>query len=195
MVSFSLFFFLNFIHLRFIYFLLNHFYCFSITVVLIFPLCPPLPIPPSPTPTFNSHTVHVCGAFLHVLCLLPSPSFHHCPPTPSPLVTVIPLVGIHPKNPKSSIQKNLCTPRLILALFTIAKCWKQLKCPSVNEWIKKMVHLHNGTLCSRKKKGAPTFCNSMDGTESIVLSEIRQSVKDKYHTISPIKKNLMNKIN
>ena len=37
---------------------------------------------------------------------------------------------------KHPIQKNLCTPMLIEAQFTIAKCWKQPKCPSVNEWIK-----------------------------------------------------------
>ena len=52
----------------------NYYY---ITVVLIFPLCPP---PPSPTPTstVNPHTV-VCvhGSFIHVLWLVPSPSFHH----------------------------------------------------------------------------------------------------------------------
>ena len=51
-------------------------------------------------------------------------------------------------------------------LFRIVKCWKQPKCPSVNEWIptNTVVHLHNGTLHSRKKAGAPTLCNSMDGT-------------------------------
>ena len=61
---------------------------------------------------------------------------------------------------------------LIAALFTIAKCWKQPKCPSVSDWIKTnkqqqkktVAHLHNGTLCSRKKEGAPTLCHSMDGT-------------------------------
>ena len=47
------------------------------------------------------------------------------------------LLGLYPKNPETPIQKNLCTPMLIAALFTIAKCWKQPKCPSVNEWIKK----------------------------------------------------------
>ena len=50
-------------------------------------------LPSSAHPTLqlpvNSHTVvHVRGSFIHVLCLVPSPSFHHYPPTPSPLVTV-----------------------------------------------------------------------------------------------------------
>ena len=49
-----------------------------------------------------------------------------------------PTVGLYPKNPESPIQKNLCTPVFIAAQFMIAKCWKQPKCPSVNEWIKKL---------------------------------------------------------
>ena len=36
----------------------------------------------------------------------------------------IPLLGLYPKNPKSPIQKNLCTPMFVAVLFTIAKCWK-----------------------------------------------------------------------
>ena len=63
------------------------------------------------------------------------------------------------------IQKNLYTPRFRAAQFTIAKCWKQLRCPSVNEWIKKHGHLHNGILCSVKKEGAPTLYDNIDGTE------------------------------
>ena len=81
-----------------------------------------------------------------------------------PFDLVIPRLGLHPKNPETPIQKNLCTPMFIAALFIIAKCWKQPKCPSVNEWIKKLVHLHNGILRSRKKEGAPTLPDSMDGT-------------------------------
>ena len=47
------------------------------------------------------------------------------------------LLGIYPKNPESPIQKNLCSPMCKAAQFIIAKCWKQSKCPSANEWIKK----------------------------------------------------------
>ena len=49
---------------------------------------------------------------------------------------VIPLLGLYPKNPETPIQKKLYTPMLTAALFTIATCWKLLKCPSVNKWIK-----------------------------------------------------------
>ena len=54
-----------------------------------------------------------------------------------PFNPAIPLLGLYPKNPETPIQKNRCTPMFIAAQFTIAKCWKQPKCPSVNEWIKK----------------------------------------------------------
>ena len=50
-----------------------------------------------------------------------------------PFDPVIPLLGIYPKNPKTPIQKNLCTPIFIAALFTVAKICKQPKFPSVEE--------------------------------------------------------------
>ena len=52
-----------------------------------------------------------------------------------PFDPAIPLLGLYPKSPETLIQKNLCTPMFIAAQFTISKCWKQPKCPSVNEWI------------------------------------------------------------
>ena len=57
-----------------------------------------------------------------------------------PFDPAIPLLGLYRKNPETPIQKNLCTPMFIAAQFTIAKYWKQPKCPSANEWIK-----HYGT--------------------------------------------------
>ena len=96
----------------------------------------------------------------------------------------IPLLGIYPKNSETLIQKNFCTP-MFIALFTIAKCWKQPKCPSVNECIKKLVHLHNSILRSRKKELLP-FATAWMAPKSIMLSEISQAVRDKYHMISPI---------
>ena len=76
-----------------------------------------------------------------------------------PFDPVILLLGLYPKNPETPIQKNLCTPVFIAALFTIAKCWKQPKCPSVNERIN-----HIGILYNRKKEGTPAFCDNIDGT-------------------------------
>ena len=48
----------------------------------------------------------------------------------------IPLLGIYPD--KTFIEKDICTPMITAALFTIAKTWKQPKCPLKDEWIKKM---------------------------------------------------------
>ena len=53
-----------------------------------------------------------------------------------PYNPVIPLMGIHPE--KTIIQNEACTTMFIAALFTIARTWKQPKCPSADEWIKKM---------------------------------------------------------
>ena len=51
----------------------------------------------------------------------------------------------------------------IAAQFTIAKCWKQPKCPSANEWIKKLWYIYTIEYCAaERKKGAPTLCESMD---------------------------------
>ena len=54
----------------------------------------------------------------------------------------IPLLGIYPKNTAAQFEKDRCTPLFIAALFTIAKKWKQPKCPSVDEWIKKMWYIY-----------------------------------------------------
>ena len=50
-----------------------------------------------------------------------------------PFDPAIPLLGLYPKNPETPTQKNLCTAMSIAAQFTIAKYWKQPKCPSANE--------------------------------------------------------------
>ena len=52
-----------------------------------------------------------------------------------PYDPAIPLLGIYPEETK--IEKYTCIPLFIAALFTIAKTWKQPRCPSIDEWIKK----------------------------------------------------------
>ena len=70
--------------------------------------------------------------------------------------------------------------------FTIAKCWKQPKCPSVNEWIKKLWYIYTMEFyTAERKKELPPFMTAWMDLESIMLSEISQVVKDKYHMISP----------
>jgi hypothetical protein len=58
--------------------------------------------------------------------------------TEMPYDPMIPLLGIYPKECKSRYNRDTCTPMFLAALFTIAKLWKQPRCPTTNEWIKKM---------------------------------------------------------
>ena len=99
----------------------------------------------------------------------------------------IPLLGLYPKNPETPIQKNLCTLMFIAAQFTIAKCWKQPKCPSANEWIQKLWYIYTMEFytAERKKELIP-FATAWMKLESIMLSEISQAVRDKYQMISPL---------
>ena len=55
---------------------------------------------------------------------------------------VIPLLHTYPKEIKSLYQRVICTPMFIAAVFTIAKIWKQPKCPSTDESIKKMWYIY-----------------------------------------------------
>ena len=74
----------------------------------------------------------------------------------------------------------------IAALFTIAKTWKQPKCPLITEWIKKMWYAHTMDILLfslKKKKEILTFETTWMNPEGIVLSEICQSQKDKYYMI------------
>ena len=75
----------------------------------------------------------------------------------------------------------------IAALVTIAKCWKQPKYPSVDEWIKKRWHIYTMEYqAAERKKELPPFTIAWMELENMP-SEISQLVKDKYHTISPIR--------
>ena len=104
-----------------------------------------------------------------------------------PFDPAIPQLGLYPKNPKTPVQKNLCTPMFIAAQFTIAKCSKQPNCPPANEWIKKLWYIYTMEFytAERKKERIP-FATAWMELESIMLSEISQVVRDKYHIISPL---------
>ena len=78
-----------------------------------------------------------------------------------PYDLAIPLLGIYPE--KNMAQKDVCTPVFIGALFTITKTWKQPKCPSTEEWIKKMWYIYTMEYYSAIKKKEKCICSSMDG--------------------------------
>ena len=73
------------------------------------------------------------------------------------------------------------------APFIIAKCWTQPKHPLVNEWIKKPWYIYTREFyAAERKKELIPFATAWMELESIMLSEISQVVRDKYHMISPL---------
>ena len=75
----------------------------------------------------------------------------------------------------------------IATQFTMSKCWKQPKCPSVNEWIKKLWYIYTVEFYTAEiKKELLPFATAWMDMESIKLSEISQVVREKYHMISPL---------
>jgi hypothetical protein len=59
-----------------------------------------------------------------------------------PYDPAIPLLGIYPKECDTGYSRGTCTPMFIAALFTIAKLWKQPRCPTIDERIKKLWYLY-----------------------------------------------------
>ena len=84
------------------------------------------------------------------------------------------LPGIYPE--KTIIQKYTYTTMFIATLFTIARAWKQPKCPSTDEWIKKMWHIYTMEYYSAIKWNEilPCVATWMD-LEGIMLSEVSQT--------------------
>ena len=75
---------------------------------------------------------------------------------------------------------------LIAALFTIARTWKQPRCPSIDEWIRIVVYIHNGILLSHKRRTFESVLMRWMNLEPIILSEVSQKDKDKYCILTHI---------
>ena len=96
-----------------------------------------------------------------------------------------PLLGVYPD--KTVIQRDTCTPMFIVAPFTTAKIRKQPKCPSTDEWMTKMWHIYTMEYYSAVKKNEiMPFTATWMELEIMILNELRQKEKDKYHIISSI---------
>ena len=86
---------------------------------------------------------------------------------------------------KTIIQKDTHTTVFIAALFTIARTWKQPKCPSTDEWIKKMWHIYTMDYYSAiKSNEIELFVMRWMNLESVIMSEVSQ--KNKYHMLTHI---------
>ena len=85
----------------------------------------------------------------------------------------MPLLGIYPD--KTIIRKDTGNSMFMSALFTIAKTWKQPKCPSTDEWIKKMWYIYTMEYYSAiKKNEIMPFVVIWIDLEIIILSEVSQ---------------------
>ena len=102
-----------------------------------------------------------------------------------PYDPAIPLLGIYPG--KTIIQKDSCTTMFIAALLTIARTWKQPKCPSSDEWIKKMLHIYTMEYYSAiKRNQMELFLVKWMELESVIQSEVSQKEKNKYSMLTHI---------
>ena len=105
--------------------------------------------------------------------------------TELPYDPAISLLGIYLEKTKTLIWKDTCPSIFIAALFTIAKAWKQPKCPSIDDWINKMwythTHTHTHTIkyhsAIKRSKILPFVATWMD-LENIMLSEINETEED-----------------
>ena len=88
---------------------------------------------------------------------------------------------------KQGLKKDTCIPLFIAALFTIARTWKQPRCPSTDEWIKKQWYINTMEYYSAIKRN--TFESVLMwqmNLEPIIQSEVSQKEKDKYHILMHI---------
>ena len=95
----------------------------------------------------------------------------------APYDPAIPLLGIYPEETK--IGKDECIQLFIAALFTIARAWKQPRCPLTDEWIKKLWCIHTMEYYSTIKRSAfESVLMTWINLEPIIQSETSQKEKD-----------------
>ena len=102
-----------------------------------------------------------------------------------PYDPAIALLGIYPKDTDVVKRRAICNPMFIAAMATVTKLWKEPRCTSKDEWIKKIRSTYTMEYyASNRKDEYPTFVSTWMGLEEIMLSEISQAEKDNYHTVS-----------
>ena len=96
-----------------------------------------------------------------------------------PYGPAIPLLGIYPEETK--IEKDTCIPLFTAVLFTIARTWKQPRCPLTDEWIKKWWYIYTMEYYSAIKRNTfESVLMRWMNLESIIQSEVSQKEKYKY---------------
>ena len=105
-------------------------------------------------------------------------------PSPKPPYDpAIPLLGIYPEETKT--ERDTCMPLIIAALFTIVRTWKQPRCPSTDEWRKKLWYIYTMECYSAIKRNAfESVLMQWMNLEPIIQTEVSQ--KDKYCILTHI---------
>ena len=94
--------------------------------------------------------------------------------------------GYIPQRIESRLSKTYLYTHVHCSILTIAKRWKQPKCPTVDEWISKLWYTHIMEYSALKGKEILTPATTWMNLEDIMLNETSQSQKDKYFIIPPI---------
>ena len=100
-----------------------------------------------------------------------------------PYDPAIPLLGIYPEETK--IERDICIPLFIAASFTIAKTWKQPRCPLTDELIKKLWYIYTMEYYSAIKSNTfESVLMRWMNLKPVIQSEMSQKEKDKYHILT-----------
>ena len=95
-----------------------------------------------------------------------------------PYEPAIPLLGIYPE--KSVLPKDTCTLMFNAAVFPIPRSWKQSKCPSTDQWIRKWWYIYTMDYSSAiKRNEIRSFVETWMDLETVILSEVSQKVRNK----------------
>ena len=96
-----------------------------------------------------------------------------------PYNSAIPLLSIYTK--ETRIERDTCTPIFIKALFTVARTWKQPRCPSTDKWIRKLWYIYTMEYYSAIKKNAfESVLMRWMKLEPFIQSKVSQKEKPQY---------------
>ena len=96
-----------------------------------------------------------------------------------------PLLGIHTE--ETRIERDMCTPMFVAALFTIARTWKQPRCPEADKWIRKLWYIYTMEHYSAIKNNSfESVLMRWMKLEPILQSEVSQKDKDQYSILMHI---------
>ena len=101
-----------------------------------------------------------------------------------PYHPAIPLLGIHIEEPR--IERDTCTPMFIAALFIIARMWKQPRCPSADEWVRKLQYIYTMDYSAIKKNAFESVLMRWMKLEPIIQREVSHKEKHQYSILTHI---------